>query len=674
MARDPKFTIVAEDRTKQAFDSVQHRLDKTGRTAARMATAVTAALSTAAIGAFTKHVIDNADELGKLASQLGVTVEDLSTLVFAAEQSGAGLDDLRLALRRLARGIDEGIKGAGTYGKQLKMLGIEVKDNEGKARGTMDVLRDMADLFATMPDGAEKTAIAYQVLGDNGQRLIPLLNEGAAGMSALQDQARDLGLEIDQNTAKRAAEFNDRLAEVKKSAVGAGQGILFDMLPSLGRISTAMSEAAREGGVLTAIWVGMGGAAKEAFDGIFGETTEQELESVRTELQRLREEQAEFEKLGAAGTSAAHYKARSNRIAELVMQEIELENTVSRRAKHEEQRAEQERRAEEERKAREQETLARLEREREQIAENARLEQERAALQKSQDTAVTNLARQAATIGEVTELERTLWEIENGRYKDFDDNAKQRLMWLARDIDEHRELTAAAKEAADARRREQEEQARQAETAKEYVTALEHEVKMLRASERDKFIDAQIRRLGANATQEQIDKVRQLSAALYDQQERAERTSRAAEDLGHSFSSAFENAVISGGSLRSMLAGIAEDIARIALRESITRPLGAKVGSFFSGLFGFAAGGSFRVGGSGGTDSQLVAFKATPDETVSITKPGQSMGGGGITVHSTTNIDARGADPGMLARLGQVLDARDEALEERLMTAVARSR
>ncbi|MGA9723303.1 MAG: hypothetical protein WBQ86_12675 [Candidatus Binatus sp.] len=47
------------------------------------------------------------------------------------------------------------------------------------------------------------------------------------------------------------------------------------------------------------------------------------------------------------------------------------------------------------------------------------------------------------------------------------------------------------------------------------------------------------------------------------------------------------------------------------------------VGSFFETLFGFAKGGSFDVGGGGGVDSQLVAFKATPGEHVSV---GQDKG------------------------------------------------
>lgn len=55
---------------------------------------------------------------------------------------------------------------------------------------------------------------------------------------------------------------------------------------------------------------------------------------------------------------------------------------------------------------------------------------------------------------------------------------------------------------------------------------------------------------------------------------------------------------------------------------------GASIGATSSsalagGMVGFARGGSFDVTGSGGTDSQLVAFKATPGERVTVETPAQ---------------------------------------------------
>jgi len=71
-----------------------------------------------------------------------------------------------------------------------------------------------------------------------------------------------------------------------------------------------------------------------------------------------------------------------------------------------------------------------------------------------------------------------------------------------------------------------------------------------------------------------------------------------------------------------------------------------------AGTLGFGSGGAFRVGGSGGTDSQLVAFRASPDETVTVTRPEQSAGGGGsVTVINNNTIDARSDQASILMML-----------------------
>jgi hypothetical protein len=64
------------------------------------------------------------------------------------------------------------------------------------------------------------------------------------------------------------------------------------------------------------------------------------------------------------------------------------------------------------------------------------------------------------------------------------------------------------------------------------------------------------------------------------------------------------------------------------------------------GLAGFADGGDFEVGGQGGIDSSLVAFRATPGERVSIT-PATDRGGSGagavtnVSIHNYSGIQAQ---------------------------------
>ena len=99
--------------------------------------------------------------------------------------------------------------------------------------------------------------------------------------------------------------------------------------------------------------------------------------------------------------------------------------------------------------------------------------------------------------------------------------------------------------------------------------------------------------------------------------------------------------------------------------------LGSFLGHGFADLLGFQHGGSFKVGGSGGKDSQLVAFKASPRERVSVETPGQQKGKGGGNV---TYIDARGVDPGQMDRLIQTIRDLDESIEIRAIDATADAR
>jgi hypothetical protein len=97
--------------------------------------------------------------------------------------------------------------------------------------------------------------------------------------------------------------------------------------------------------------------------------------------------------------------------------------------------------------------------------------------------------------------------------------------------------------------------------------------------------------------------------------------------------------------LKGMLKGFIDMIRQMvanAAAAKIFDSLGGvgAIGGGLGKLFGFATGGSFKVGGSGGTDSSLVAFKATPGEMVDVRTPGQARGGG-ATIHM--HNDFRGA-------------------------------
>lgn len=91
--------------------------------------------------------------------------------------------------------------------------------------------------------------------------------------------------------------------------------------------------------------------------------------------------------------------------------------------------------------------------------------------------------------------------------------------------------------------------------------------------------------------------------------------------------------------LREFASSVVAELGRILAVQSLLQGLqglglggglapalaGGAGGGLLGGLAGFATGGSFTVGGNGGTDSQLVAFRATPGERVDVRTPAQQQ-------------------------------------------------
>jgi len=105
-------------------------------------------------------------------------------------------------------------------------------------------------------------------------------------------------------------------------------------------------------------------------------------------------------------------------------------------------------------------------------------------------------------------------------------------------------------------------------------------------------------------------------------------------------------------------------------RKVFDNLIAALIGDKEKHLQRFEDGGEFTVGGTGGKDSQVVSFKASPEETVKISKPSQSKGGQApINITFEQNIVADGADSEKLqAELPGLLDqARKSAVADVIM-------
>jgi hypothetical protein len=203
---------------------------------------------------FVKSTTEAIGSLELLSQKIGISVEDLGTLTQAAKLfriDGDGLAKSVGLLSKAMAGFDnDENKGASLA---LQNIGISAKTATGEMRPTVAVMLDIADVFAGMEDGAEKTALAMKLFGRSGKDMIPFLNQGAAGIRAMQEEAKALGLELDGNTAKAAERFNQNLTRLEGASRGLSQTLVTELLPSLIRISDGLVEAAKSGDKFTSI-------------------------------------------------------------------------------------------------------------------------------------------------------------------------------------------------------------------------------------------------------------------------------------------------------------------------------------------------------------------------------------------------------------------------------------
>ncbi len=269
MASDrAQILITAVDQTRTALDSIRNNLGRLGDETRRvqgLLAGLGVSLTLGAFAALVKGAIDSADELNKLSQKIGISVEALSTLQFAAQLSDVGLDTLKTGLKGLSANLTEARSGLGEGAALFQALGISVEESAGNLKSSDTILLEVADRFASFEDGATKTALAVKLFGKSGMDMIPFLNQGSSGIRALMQEAERLGLKLSTETAQAAEAFNDNLTALKASSSGLGISLATELLAPLRVVTDAIREGQGEATGFAAI---LGGALKTTLEAI----------------------------------------------------------------------------------------------------------------------------------------------------------------------------------------------------------------------------------------------------------------------------------------------------------------------------------------------------------------------------------------------------------------------
>jgi hypothetical protein len=178
------------------------------------------------LGAIVKKSIDAGDELFNLQAKTGIAANALIGLGNAAKLADVDQAALGKGLTKLSVNLVKAAEGNDGLAQKFKALGVSIKDSNGQVVPADKALKQIADRFADMPDGAQKAAAAVALFGKSGADLIPLLNEGAASMEKFT-------YKVGEDFAARSDLFNDTIKEFGIKTQGFGLELTDALLPAL---------------------------------------------------------------------------------------------------------------------------------------------------------------------------------------------------------------------------------------------------------------------------------------------------------------------------------------------------------------------------------------------------------------------------------------------------------
>ena len=171
--------------------------------------AKTAVAGATAITAMTVASARASDEQGKLADEIGETVENIGALQFAQQIAGGTAEGMANSLRELSLRASEAARGTGTAVEAFGLLGISATGANGEIKPASDLMKEISGTFQGLGRARQIELADKLGLRDS----IRLLQLGPKAIEDLNQKARELGVTTGEDAALSAS-FNDSLVEM----------------------------------------------------------------------------------------------------------------------------------------------------------------------------------------------------------------------------------------------------------------------------------------------------------------------------------------------------------------------------------------------------------------------------------------------------------------------------
>lgn len=172
-----------------------------------------------------------------LAARLGLTYGELSGLTLAGEQVGVSMEAIGGAVTRAEVAFTKAAAGSATARAAFERMGLSVEELNGMSAA--ERFQAIAQAISELPTPAERSAAAVALFGRAGAQLLPMFEQGAAGIQAAMQEADAFGLALNSVQASNV----DAMGDAFTRAQAAVKGVVDQVVAYLAPAVTAVTEA-----------------------------------------------------------------------------------------------------------------------------------------------------------------------------------------------------------------------------------------------------------------------------------------------------------------------------------------------------------------------------------------------------------------------------------------------
>lgn len=229
-----KFGIRLPEGAKKALNGMQGLSTGTVAAMAAAAAAVAAVVTVVKeLGQITLDVAAQVDEYLAQSAITGVPTEMLQAWDYAAPLIDTDAETIKGAMTKITKAMGDAASGSESAQEKFAALGVSIYDEtDGSLRSAEEVFYDIVDALGQMQAGAERDAIAMELMGKSAQELNPLINAGSNALKAYSKEAQAAGYILDRDQIKKLGEVDDAYQKLQLQIEANRKQLAADFAPA----------------------------------------------------------------------------------------------------------------------------------------------------------------------------------------------------------------------------------------------------------------------------------------------------------------------------------------------------------------------------------------------------------------------------------------------------------